>query len=244
MKSGMLAAEAVAEALAGGRAGRAAGLSGRRSQASWLWRRADRVRNIRPCFAQVGLWGGLVYAALEPMLLRGQGALDLAPSARRQRDAAGGRRGAADRLSQARRRADLRPAVVGVHQQHQPRGEPAGAPAARATRERRSRSTGSATAARRRATARPASTRSSAPRTAAPACRSTRRTACTARPATSRTRPRTSTGSRPRAAAGRTIPAACDRFLTFARESHHFHRSIPHDSRGSVKVPWFNAVQS
>ena len=70
---------------------------------------------------------------------------------------AAGARGEADRLSEARRRADLRPAVLGVPLQHLPRGGPAGAPARRATWRCRSPPSTTSMAGRRRATARPAS---------------------------------------------------------------------------------------
>ena len=115
-----------------------------------------------------------------------------------------------DRLPEIRRRAHLRQALLGVHLEHQSRGEPAVASAAARSRGagrgepralRRTRAAllpGRRVRIRRRRKAAPAS-----------ACRSTRRTACTARPATSRIRARTSTGSRRRAAAGRTT-RTCD----------------------------------
>jgi len=70
MKSGMLAAEAVAEALAAG----AGDLAGDESslRASWLWQELSLVRNIRPSFAKFGLWGGLAYSAIDTYLLRGK----------------------------------------------------------------------------------------------------------------------------------------------------------------------------
>ncbi len=77
MKSGMLAAEAVAEALA---AGRPAELSGyeQKFRASWLHDELRGVRNIRPGFAKFGLWGGLVNAALDTYVLRGRAPWTLA----------------------------------------------------------------------------------------------------------------------------------------------------------------------
>jgi flavin-dependent dehydrogenase len=57
-----------------------------------------------------------------------QCALDAAPPAFGPRDAEAGLTVQADRLSEARRQADVRPSVLGVHLKHQPRGEPAGAP--------------------------------------------------------------------------------------------------------------------
>ena len=61
-----------------------------------------------------------------------------APRQARPRDLEAARRGRADRLPAARRRPDLRPPVVGVPVEHQPRGGPAEPP--RARRSRRSRS--------------------------------------------------------------------------------------------------------
>ena len=71
MKSGMLAAEAVAEALAGGRPAEPAGYADR-LRGSWVWDELTAVRNIRPAFAKFGLYGGLVYAALDAYVLRGR----------------------------------------------------------------------------------------------------------------------------------------------------------------------------
>ncbi len=69
MKSGMLAAEAVFEALDGDR--REVTGYGDRVKDSWLWQELNQVRNIRPGFHQ-GLWLGLANAALEAYLLRGR----------------------------------------------------------------------------------------------------------------------------------------------------------------------------
>ena len=71
MKSGMLAAETVAEALA---AGGAADLTGyeEKLRASWVWQELSQVRNIRPAFAKFGLWGGLAYSAIDTYVLRGK----------------------------------------------------------------------------------------------------------------------------------------------------------------------------
>jgi electron-transferring-flavoprotein dehydrogenase len=67
MKSGMVAAEAVFARLSGdgGATVRAA------LQRSWVWDELYRVRNIRPSF-RLGLWGGLLYSALDTYLLRGR----------------------------------------------------------------------------------------------------------------------------------------------------------------------------
>ncbi len=124
MKSGMLAAEALADALEHGRPAEPESYT-RRVHESWLWAELLEVRNIRPSFARFGLWGALAYSAIDTYVLRGR-----APPPRRPRDAAAGGALGADRLPEAGRGADLRPAVLGVPQQHQPRGGPADAPAA------------------------------------------------------------------------------------------------------------------
>ena len=71
MKSGMLAAEAVAEALAADRPAVLAAYPDK-VRASWLWAELREVRNIRPGFAKFGLYGGLAYAALDTYVLRGR----------------------------------------------------------------------------------------------------------------------------------------------------------------------------
>ncbi|MBW7851528.1 MAG: electron transfer flavoprotein-ubiquinone oxidoreductase [Rhodospirillales bacterium] len=70
MKSGLVAAEAVFDALA---------LDGvvevkaypEKLRASWLWDELSKVRNIRPSF-RWGLWGGIAYSALDTYLFRGK----------------------------------------------------------------------------------------------------------------------------------------------------------------------------
>lgn len=69
MKSGMLAAEAVFDALDGG--GLEPATYGEKIESSWLWDELYRVRNIRPAFSQ-GLWFGMAYAGLDTYLLRGR----------------------------------------------------------------------------------------------------------------------------------------------------------------------------
>jgi electron-transferring-flavoprotein dehydrogenase len=70
MKSGMLAAEAIAPALAAG----APPLLSAYPEAfstSWAHEELLRARNIRPSF-RAGLWAGLAYSALDTYLLRGK----------------------------------------------------------------------------------------------------------------------------------------------------------------------------
>jgi electron-transferring-flavoprotein dehydrogenase len=71
MKTGMLAAEAVIEALAHGHPAELTAYP-EALRESWVWEELDRVRNIRPAFAKWGMWGGLVYSAMDTYLLRGR----------------------------------------------------------------------------------------------------------------------------------------------------------------------------
>ena len=70
MKSGMLAAEAVAEMLAQDQDQPASYAA--RLEASWVKDELWRVRNVRPAFAKWGLWGGLANAALDTYVFRGR----------------------------------------------------------------------------------------------------------------------------------------------------------------------------
>jgi electron-transferring-flavoprotein dehydrogenase len=71
MKSGMVAAEAIAAALAGNRPAEVTAYTDM-LKASWIWPELHAVRNIRPGFAKFGLYGGLVNAALDTYVLRGK----------------------------------------------------------------------------------------------------------------------------------------------------------------------------
>lgn len=72
MKSGMLAAEALADALKNGDAeGRELTAYEEKVRSSWVWRELHRERNIRPGF-KWGLFGGMLNAALETYILRGR----------------------------------------------------------------------------------------------------------------------------------------------------------------------------
>ncbi len=70
MKSGMLAAEAAAEALRGPGPADLAGYE-ENLRKSWVWSELAAARNLRPAFAHAGLWGGLAYAALDTYVFRG-----------------------------------------------------------------------------------------------------------------------------------------------------------------------------
>ncbi len=71
MKSGMLAAEAVADALANGRPAEPVSYEDR-FRSSWLHTELHGARNIRPAFAKLGLYGGIAYSALDTFVLRGK----------------------------------------------------------------------------------------------------------------------------------------------------------------------------
>ncbi len=70
MKSGMMAAEAVAEARAASAAEPASFTD--KLKASWLHTELSTVRNIRPSFAKFGNFGGFLYSAVDTMLFRGR----------------------------------------------------------------------------------------------------------------------------------------------------------------------------
>jgi electron-transferring-flavoprotein dehydrogenase len=71
MKSGMVAAEAIAGALAGDRPDEVTAYAELLKE-SWVWPELHAVRNIRPGFAKFGLWGGLINAGLEAYIFKGK----------------------------------------------------------------------------------------------------------------------------------------------------------------------------
>jgi electron-transferring-flavoprotein dehydrogenase len=71
MKSGTLAAEAVAEALAGNKPAELAAYP-EKFRASWLHAELHKERNLRPAFAKFGLYGFLLYSGLDTFILRGK----------------------------------------------------------------------------------------------------------------------------------------------------------------------------
>ena len=71
MKSGMLAAEAVAEALERNRPAEPDSYE-TRFRESWLFEELQGARNIRPAFAKLGLYGGIAYSAVDTYVLRGR----------------------------------------------------------------------------------------------------------------------------------------------------------------------------
>ncbi len=71
MKSGMLAAEAAAEALAGDKPAELSAYT-EKFKASWLYTELHQERNLRPAFAKFGLYGFLLYSGLDTFVLRGK----------------------------------------------------------------------------------------------------------------------------------------------------------------------------
>ena len=71
MKTGMLAAEAVVEALAGSRPDELTAYP-EALRESWVWEELSSVRNLRPAFSKWGLWGGLAYSAVDTYVFRGR----------------------------------------------------------------------------------------------------------------------------------------------------------------------------
>jgi electron-transferring-flavoprotein dehydrogenase len=70
MKSGMLAAEAVFESIV--KEEDKIGLYEEKIKNSWIYKELKQVRNIRPSFSKWGLYGGLLYSALDTYILRGK----------------------------------------------------------------------------------------------------------------------------------------------------------------------------
>ena len=71
MKSGMLAAEAVAEALAGNKPPEPTAFTSK-FRASWVYDELKAERNIRPAFAKFGLFKGVAYSAIDTFLFKGR----------------------------------------------------------------------------------------------------------------------------------------------------------------------------
>ncbi|HSC69497.1 MAG TPA: electron transfer flavoprotein-ubiquinone oxidoreductase [Cellvibrio sp.] len=65
MKSGMLAAEAIADALANEKQERLLSAYPEKIRASWLWRDLYAVRNIKPALSALGNIGGTIYGGID-----------------------------------------------------------------------------------------------------------------------------------------------------------------------------------
>ncbi len=120
MKSGMLAAEAAFAAIAAGRTGDILASYEEALRASWIAEELKIVRNVEPL---VSKWGGTFGTLLAgaDMWMRHLG-IGLPFTMKHHPDhepAVAQGPGPADRLSQARRRDQLRPPLLGVRLQHQ-----------------------------------------------------------------------------------------------------------------------------
>jgi electron-transferring-flavoprotein dehydrogenase len=72
MKSGMVAAEAVAQALAAQSRPPVLAAYETMIRQSWVWEELSSVRNIRPAFAKLGFWGAMAWSAVDAYVLRGK----------------------------------------------------------------------------------------------------------------------------------------------------------------------------
>ena len=164
MKTGMLAAESAFAALGAGRAHDELADYPEAWRKSWVYEDLYKVRNVKPGL-NWGMWAGTVARRHPHVAERSRtgraGAVDAAPRQARQRVAAARCADAADRLPQARRRAHVRQAFLGVRVEHQSRGRPARPSAAAQCERPGRRESRASTTVRSSATARPASTNSS-----------------------------------------------------------------------------------
>jgi electron-transferring-flavoprotein dehydrogenase len=71
MKSGIVCAEAIFEALAADQPPAVVDAYPEALKATWVWDELYRVRNVRPSF-HAGLWLGIAYSAIDTYLLRGR----------------------------------------------------------------------------------------------------------------------------------------------------------------------------
>ena len=164
IKSGMLVAESIAPALAAGRAQDELTAYPEAFEASWLNEELQQTRNFKLWFKKGGKTVGQLMTGIEQWLLPKLGVQSPPWTLHNHKADHEALRPASslpgDRLPQARRQAQLRQAVFGVHLEHQPRRGPAGAPDAEERQPCRWRPISPSTPAPRAATARPGSTSS------------------------------------------------------------------------------------
>ena len=127
IKTGKMAAEAAFDAVQAGRQADELTAYPEAFDTSWLKTELYRARNFKQWMSK-GLYLGTLHGRAGAEGDGRQRAVDAASSALGQRDAQARVAMQADRLSEAGWQADLRPVVVGVHLEHESRGEPAGAP--------------------------------------------------------------------------------------------------------------------
>ena len=133
----------------------------RRGAARRSARDLKRVRNVKPLWSRFGTLGGVALGGLDMWTNQLFGFSPFGTLRHGKPDSATLKPASActtDRLSEARRRADLRPALLGVPVEHQSRGGPAGASARRRSGRAEDERARRLCAGRRRAIARPAST--------------------------------------------------------------------------------------
>ena len=207
MKSGMMAAEAIADAISRQRGNDELTGYTEAYQASWVEKELRMVRNFEPIVSKFGgdHWHADRGRGDVARVSRDSPAVhdEASPRCRKDRPR---RSVSADQVSQARWRAELRPAVLGGAVIHQSRGRSAVPLAADRSLDTCARSIWRGLPGLRRAIARRGSTNSSGWRKARRGSRSTPRTASTARPATSRTRLQNITWVTPEGGGGPNYP--------------------------------------
>ncbi len=80
MKSGMVAADAVFDALGGDSPPAEIDAYPEALKTSWLWTELYKVRNVRPAF-RWGMWGGIMYSAMDTYLFGGRAPWTMQPHA-------------------------------------------------------------------------------------------------------------------------------------------------------------------
>ena len=130
MKTGMLAAEAVFRAHRNQAAERDLADYGEAVRNSWVWDELYRSRNFSPGLSRLGTTLGAALAFVEHNILFGHTPFTLHNREPDNDSLKRADRGAEDRVSQTRWRHLLRPDVVGLYLQHQPRRRSALPPAA------------------------------------------------------------------------------------------------------------------
>ena len=134
MKTGMLAAEAAFAALGEGRAHDELADYGEALAQVVGYDDLYKVRNVKPRL-KWGMWAGTMHGGIAHVARTtsawGRSCRGRCATASRTTNRCRPRAEAADRLSEVRRRDDVRQAVVGIPVQHESRREPAGAPALR-----------------------------------------------------------------------------------------------------------------
>jgi electron-transferring-flavoprotein dehydrogenase len=130
IKTGMLAAEAAYDALQAGRQHDELTAYPAAFESSWLHKELLQAKNFKQWFKKGRTTATLMTGIEQWLLPKLASATRPGPSTAKAgpRVPEAGRRVREDRLSEAGRQAHVRPPLVGVHQQHEPRRKPARAP--------------------------------------------------------------------------------------------------------------------